>query len=941
MDAPAHHFSTIWTVMQNCKAMTEKLGEKYTVITYDEQLYCKAKMLQWDKPDSCKGFVIMLGGFHTQLNFCKVIGEYMDSSGLETIWIESGVLGEGTAGNVMNGKGWNRAIRVHKLTLEALWSVLWTHFKQWAEENEKVISEDLKAASSKVAEGFAGKDDEEIQSSTEALLSKIDEVKVLLDEFEASCSENATFRYWRSYMKLVSILLRFTHSLRVGDWELFLSSFAEMLPWLGAFDHYHYTRWGTVFLADMKLLPMTAPEVHQSFMAGDFVTKETRQKFNQIPDDQAIEHVNKAGKVAGGLVGITQTDTARDRWCLIFNEKAQLARDTKAMFNLSGDDEDDEHEAHKDCGKMRIKQDQEDVQQFVKLFETFNPFSGTSTDLISLTTGDVANDVVTHDLLTAEETGKSVIAVFVQDRLVKKTTKFHDRLITKSLHTFESMYTLEVNVGKQKTVVLKADRDLFKRVITAMEAGRDVDINKMLEQELCPVPLSLATADRRLRLPQNKADLSKILQQGLPQNAVPPPNPTCTIVDGMAMVQAFGNRMGAKTIGEWSDSVAQHVDQYFSPSCTRVDLVFDRYTKHTIKEATRTKRSKGRQAIRRNVQSRSQAMGKWDRFIALDENKASLTDFLCTELARKFQNEPGRELVLSGGFADAAKVWTSTGRDVAQLSSAEHEEADTRMLLHAREASEQGYIQTIVVSRDTDVLVLLVAHQPHLSLFLWMQTGTPRKKHFVPVHLINIPDLQKCSLLAFHAITGSDSTSQFAGIGKKSAWNVFPNSAHLLENLGSEDFPDEHVLADAESFVCKLYSPNTQRTSTQQLRCDLFHSVKKTIENLPPTQDALKLHIRRSHYQALVWKRSLELHPHLPAVADSGWKLVVKDNGTEVLEPMLLTHEPSTALFVALTTCGCTSCATRRCKCASKNLGCTKACQCKDCRNPRTAPRRN
>ena len=68
-------FSTIWTVMQNCKAMTEKLGQKYTVITYDEQLYCKAKMLQWDKPDICQGFVIMLGGFHTQLNFCKVLGE--------------------------------------------------------------------------------------------------------------------------------------------------------------------------------------------------------------------------------------------------------------------------------------------------------------------------------------------------------------------------------------------------------------------------------------------------------------------------------------------------------------------------------------------------------------------------------------------------------------------------------------------------------------------------------------------------------------------------------------------------------------------------------------------------------------------------------------------------------------------------------------------------
>lgn len=103
-------------------------------------------------------------------------------------------------------------------------------------------------------------------------------------------------------MKLVSILLRFTCSLRDRDWNLFLSSISEMLPWFGAFDHVNYTRWGAVFLEDMIMLSETAPDVHQAFFAEDFVTKESRQKFNQIPDDQAVEHVNKAGKVAGGLV---------------------------------------------------------------------------------------------------------------------------------------------------------------------------------------------------------------------------------------------------------------------------------------------------------------------------------------------------------------------------------------------------------------------------------------------------------------------------------------------------------------------------------------------------------------------------------------------------------------------------------------------------------------
>jgi hypothetical protein len=73
----------------------------------------------------------------------------------------------------------------------------------------------------------------------------------------------------------------------------------------------------------------------------------------------------------------------------------------------------------------------------------------------------------------------------------------------------------------------------------------------MLEQEIYIVPLSLAMPDSTLRLPHNKADLDKILQHDLPQNDVPRLMPTCTVIDGMAMIQTSGNRMNTKTLGKW------------------------------------------------------------------------------------------------------------------------------------------------------------------------------------------------------------------------------------------------------------------------------------------------------------------------------------------------------------------------------------------------------
>ena len=72
-----------------------------------------------------------------------------------------------------------------------------------------------------------------------------------------------------------------------------------MLPYFAAFDHSNYTRWGVIFPADMKMLPQTAPEVQQAFESG---AKETASTFNQIPDDQALRHVNKSGQVTVGLV---------------------------------------------------------------------------------------------------------------------------------------------------------------------------------------------------------------------------------------------------------------------------------------------------------------------------------------------------------------------------------------------------------------------------------------------------------------------------------------------------------------------------------------------------------------------------------------------------------------------------------------------------------------
>ena len=161
-------------------------------------------------------------------------------------------------------------------------------------------------------------------------------------------------------------------------------------------------------------------------------------------------------------------------------------------------------------------------------------------------------------------------------------------------------------------------------------------------------------------------------------------------------------------------------------------MLFDGCVRNSIKGGTRDKRKEKKSTgIRRNVDNRDQRIGNWERFIILEDNKASLAHFLSTEISESYSAPPGRELVINGGFKETLKVWSSdtSRQDVRELTS-DHEEADTRIVLHARDAAARGYKQVNILCRDTDVLVLLLAHREHLCQEIWMFAGTSRQRRY-------------------------------------------------------------------------------------------------------------------------------------------------------------------------------------------------------------------
>ena len=88
--------------------------------------------------------------------------------------------------------------------------------------------------------------------------------------------------------------------------------------------------------------------------------------------------------------------------------------------------------------------------------------------------------------------------------------------------------------------------------------------------------------------------------------------------------------------------------------------------------------------------------------------------------------------------------------------------------------------------------------------------GTKKDPKYVPVHEMKLDAALRSVLPAFHALTGCDTVSQFAGHGKVTAWKVFENNSQLLASLGCGQLTHD-TLDSVESVKYMNHQPRSQR----------------------------------------------------------------------------------------------------------------------------------
>ena len=928
IDASPTELSTVNTILKRSLLMSDHLGQDDIMVVLDQAIYCKAKEIIWSTPNDFQRIILRMGAFHITCNFLGVLGKRYGDAGLSDLMIECLAVASGSMSGVLSGHRYNRAVRAHKIMYEALMRAQWDEFGSWLELNPDILNltdidiMPLKTLLVKMRNDLQPTDFANLVSG-----SHLTKLSIALVAFQNS-DRGPMAKFWQSYLDLVGLLLNFIRATREGNWELHISCLRKMLPWIFAMDHTNYSRYLPLYWWDMHQLHITHPEVNTQMQLGEFAVQRTSQKpFSQLPVDQTIEQtVNRDSKTPGGIVGFSLNKAATQRWIITAHERAAMTNSCRELAGITSSDT-----SHKEGSQERTKKDEACVQHVVSYLEDHvNPFEE-SDCLIHLTSGVIASQDVTYDLLGAEKMGLTALEYFVEKRLNSNAEEFHATLKRLQLKSFSSMQKTQHKVSKQAST--KSDRDLFARLLVVAQT-RQMNIQEVLSFELGDLPLSLASIDGTL-CKTSKSKLAHLLERSS-QPIQHIPDGTALLVDAMVLLHTI---KPAATFAELADKVMGIVLYQASEhvNITRIDLVCDSYQDISIKNTERSQRAQTgnlRVKISRPDQKCPQ---QWQKFLANSENKLELIRFIRQEwTSDRFATQLNGIEIYITSQTDCHLLVSSNGHISSQLVPelcSCHEEADVRLILHADHASQNGHHIVYIRSIDTDVEILSLFHQHSIQARIMLVTGTRKRQHVVDIQsLAGRLGIDVCNAIAgLHAFTGCDSTSAFSGKGKKLALDLIQNDNNLnraMQLLGTNFEVTDELNELCEQFAIRLYSPVAPTINEQ--RYILFCTRNLQSQQLPPTRDALKKHIARANYQTAIWKSALEAQPSIPSPDGHGWSVV--DNAIVI---SWKDNDAAPHALLNLTRCGCkTPCATNRCSCRSSNLACTVACRCPaECEN--------
>lgn len=943
LPSPVTQYETVYTAMRNLQEILQYLDQSQLAVTCDEGVYRIAREIQLHRPEEFKDIVLCMGSFHMAKVVLGCLGKYLKGSGAESILIESSVFGINVVESVLSGRNYNRSLKGMQLLQEALIRLELAEFFNQCDLDKYDDQINLLV---QLRSNVNGKN---VQESQKLLKDFMETSNPLINDFDdfirGSRNSSETFRYWDTFIQIMSLLANLLRSDREGNWKLHLQTVQALLPLFAAFDSTNYLRWCSLYLEDMKQLPESAPEVHLAFEEGKFAVKRTPGHFKAVGADMALEQtINKSQKSASGILGNSRRKQFVAKWELIYHEMlavSNLQREISGV-NLTTYEITVNHEFNKSDTAAGEK----NVQAILAFIEgKENPFQVPAAEekLHNIITQEVMTEEIRDQILQVSEIGAEAYEKLRKERFVEKSTRFSATIHRTNLKTFLSIHKSSKEV---KSSGKSSNKELsYHRRTVEVARARGSTMEDLLKYDVTLT--SSLFDDEGMMKKAVKSSLVQALEQRIPQQQqqqMPSATEnfhTTYIVDMMANVRKLKTK-SCSTFGDFSDTVLDYVWKSAS-AANRLDIIFDSYNDRSVKDSERKRRQVTLPIELTAINRETPLPVEMDRFWASNNNKEKFQTLLHQETVKK-ADQTSPEMETYASYISGEQVmpcYSSFGGsniEVPELNI-DIEEADARIIPHAMHAVKARSQRIIVLSSDTDVFVLLLYYWDELHSCglreLWVKTGVGDSTRFIPIHtLFTSVGKDLCKVLpAVHTLTGCDYTSK---VGTKNAALKAEPTEYLVDfgrNLYGPNW--ETSIAKAEEYLAQVFQRGTKCKTMDQLRTYIYHHSKGlNLDQLPPTSYAIRSHILRACYATFQMVSILctESHAMDPTLY-----------GFVEVEELLM---PDTAIqripqeYALL--CQCAKCATVRCTCRSKGLPCCKFCRCHQdtventpsCKNP-------
>ena len=258
---------------------------------------------------------------------------------------------------------------------------------------------------------------------------------------------------------------------------------------------------------------------------------------------------------------------------------------------------------------------------------------------------------------------------------------------------------------------------------------RNIDLKTVFGYPLGPIPWSLVGPLGEIKKTQ-KISLLHEFEKGVEPAVDDIDERFCHIFDAMAVVQ---KARAFKTFGDLAMDLFKILLRV-KGVCHRIDVVFYVYREVSVKNTERSRRKNT--TIEYSSIKADHPIKQWLKFLGSSKNKTALIEFLFEHWQKEdYRNLLGNKEMYLACEEVCVRITVDSVTNIEELSCT-HEEADTRMILHAKHAADNNYGAVVIDTPHTDVFIIALMHSCHANGTWYIKTGIRNKRRFINLESI-------------------------------------------------------------------------------------------------------------------------------------------------------------------------------------------------------------